>query len=189
MERELVRSTIAEIVIDENDSNLNFSELCAFQAAVTDLEQHIERLGEWQNQDQKEAIAALADLRCKHRSQAEEKRNIRLDVIEKQVMKERQQIADDFEEAKAALFKRMICAYRQADLSIQNQLRMIMSNEEFTAYIASHPIEFPQMPQDGQMRTKLQQTDEAKILLSSGESERELARIRQKYKEVIGDNI
>jgi hypothetical protein len=55
--------------------------------------------------------------------------------------------------------------------------------KDFPAFAATHVIDFPTMPPDTPMKTRLQQPEESKIRLSATEADREVKRIQEKFRE------
>jgi hypothetical protein len=173
---------IASIPLSDDLSDIQKVEFRALQEAMTEIESEAIRLRKGDNVDQQSAIALLKEMREKQRSQADERQRLRVEVIAEQVERERRRIESEFEEAKSALGKRIVRAYCQADQYLTSQLKDLMG-KDFSAYLQANPIDFPPMPPDTQMKTRLQQPEEAKIRLSTPDAERDLKKIQQKFRE------
>jgi hypothetical protein len=173
-------AAIRAIPIPDDLSDIEKAECQAFQEALSEIEADVIRLRNRQNVDQHAAHQLLEDLRNQGYNQADERLQLRLEVIEEQLRNERSRIESEFDEAQRALHQRILRAYCQIDVTLNAQLKELMG-KNYGAYIAANSIEFPRMPQETQMRTRLHEPEEAKIRLNQVEAERDLRKIQQKY--------
>jgi hypothetical protein len=171
---------IRAIALPEDLSEIEKAEYEAFQASIAEIESDINRLRHGENIDQRAAHQLLDEMRFQGRAQAEDRLRLRLQIIEDQLKAETARINSEFEEAQRALHQRVLRAYCQIDIALNAQLKELMG-KNYAAYIAANSIDFPRMPPETQMRTRLREPDEAKIRLTQAEAERDLKKIQQKY--------
>lgn len=172
--------SIADIPIPEDLSEVRKAEYRAYQAATLQLEKEWEDLHKGDNVDQQSCIELLKEIKANRTQQAEERLSKRLEVIGMQVEREKERIDKEMQESRKALFERLVRAYYQSYQNIATQLRELLG-KDYTAYITSHAIEFPSMPSDSQMKTRLQQPEEAKVRLTQAEIDRDLKKLQQMY--------
>jgi GTPase SAR1 family protein len=173
-------AAIRAVPIPDDLSDIEKAECQAFQEALSEIEADVIRLRNGQNIDQHTAHQLLEELRTQGHEQAEENFRLRLEIIEEQVRTERNRIESEFEEAQRALHQSILRTYCQIDVALNAQLKELMG-KNYGAYIANNSIEFPRMPPETQMRTRLHEPEEAKIRISQAEAEKDLRRIQQKY--------
>ena len=172
---------ISSIPLPDDLDDVHKVEFTVFQETMTQIESDAARLRAGDNADQLSVRALLNEIRDRRRAQADERRRLRLEVVGQEVENERERIAKEYEEAKNALYKRIVRALYQSDTNILNQLKELMGRD-YAAFIAENAIQFPTMPPDTQMQTRLQQPEEAQMRLSQAEAERDLREIREIYR-------
>lgn len=169
---------IAEIPIPENLSEVQKAEYIAFRDAMTDIENEWEALENGTNPDQKSCIDLVKDTKKKRHAQAEERLKIRLEVIEEQMKRESERIKTDLDDYRKLLFERLMRAYYQSYQTITGHLKELLG-KEYQQFITAHPIDFPTVPSEGQMKTRTQQPDEGKPRLSSVDVEKDVHQIQE----------
>ena len=172
---------ILSIPLPEDLDEVKKVEFKVFQDTIAQIEADAARLRDGENLDQQSVHSLLNEIRDRRRAQADERRQLRFAVVEQEVENGRERIASEYEEAKGALYKRIVRALYQSDTNILNQLKELMGRD-FAAFQAGNAIQFPTMPPDTQMQTRLQQPEEAQMRLPPAEAERDLRRIREIYR-------
>ena len=175
--------SIRDIPLPPGLSEIEKAEFIAYQESMAELEDEWEALKAGENSDQKDCVALLEEIREKRKQQADERLRLRLEVIDKQVERERKRIEDEHEEAKKALFERIIKAYAQSYNAITAQLKETMSKDDYNAFISANGIDFPIISNESQIKTRMQQPEEPKIRLSTQEAAQDLGIIHTKFSE------
>jgi hypothetical protein len=171
---------ICAIPLPDGLADTEAAEYEAFQAAMGEIEGEVDLLRRGEHADQIAARRLLEGVREQGRAQADEQLRLRLEMIDEQIKTERARIESEFEEARRALHQRILRTYCQIDVALNRQLKELMG-KDYAAYIAANAIDFPRMPPETQMRTRLHEPEEAKIRLASAEVERDIRRVQQKY--------
>jgi hypothetical protein len=178
-----VYESVRDIPIPDNLTELERGEYLACQEALGALEAEWRQLSAGDNVDLKACLDVLEEDKENRRQQAKERLRLRLEILEKQVEREQSRIADETEKARKVLFERIVRSYAHAYQNICTQLKELMGHagQDFNAFIAANGIEFPQMPPDTQMKTRLQQPEEANIRLSAQDCKRDLRMIQEMF--------
>lgn len=177
------KHSIRDIPIPDNLSTVEKAEYTAYQEAMGELEDEWEALQKGENINQKECIALLEQIKEKRRQQADERMKLRLEVIDKQVEREKERINQEHEEACKALFERIVRAYRDSYNMLVSQLKEIMPKDEYSAFISQHSIEFPTISNESQFKTRMPQLEEPKNRVNAQEAEQDLRFIQSKLQE------
>lgn len=170
--------SVKDIPIPEGLSPIELSEFNAYKIALCNLEEEWIQLQNGENDDQKTCISVIQEIKEKRTKQANERLNLRREIIEKQTERERERIEQEKDEYKRILFDRLIRSYHQAYQTITVQLKDLMG-KEYGQFIAMNGIDWPNMPSESAMRTRMQPPDEVKIRLSPPEVDADVRRIQQ----------
>ena len=92
--------------------------------------------------------------------------------------KEHEKLQQEKADYNKQLFDRILRSYYQAYTSITSQLKELMG-KDYAQYIAVNAIEFPTIPSENQMRTRMQQPEDVKIKIAPAEADNDYRRIQQ----------
>lgn len=154
------------------------------QDSLAQLEKEWKQIKDNENEMQKGAYKILEQMEARNHEIQESRKNLRIEISKRQHEKEVERISNDCEEAKKSLFERLVRGHYHAYKCITSRLKELMG-KDYQAYIEQNEIEFPQIPSDSQMKTRYQQPEENKSKLSSHETEQELQRIDDMFKDYI----
>ena len=175
---------IEDIPIPEDLDPVDQAEFQAYKNALIDLEKEWKQLKDGENPDHQTCIAIIDEIKGKRIAQADERLKLKREIIEKQTEREREKILQEKEEYNKLLFERLVRSYYQAYQSVTSQLKDLMG-KEFGQYIVANGIEFPTIPSESQMRTRMQQPEETKIRVAPGEADHDIRLIQQIIQESI----
>ncbi|OHT17445.1 hypothetical protein TRFO_12413 [Tritrichomonas foetus] len=173
-------TSVSEVPVPENLTELQQIEFAAFRDSLAALE------GEWQalennsNPHQKECIQLLNEIRESRKQQASERLNLRLEVIKQQVERDTERIDLENDILKQTFYDRIMRAYYASYQNLIGQLKGLMPEDDFQAYINENGIEFPAFPDDSTMKTRLHESENLKIRISPQEIARDLHEIQSK---------
>ncbi|EAY07481.1 hypothetical protein TVAG_499690 [Trichomonas vaginalis G3] len=170
--------SVSEIPVPDNLSDLERIEFNAYKQALVELEQEWLQLKNGENPDQKACQTYINDIKTKRIQQAQDRLNLRKEIIEKQAAKEKERILQQQEDYKKLLFERIIKSYHQSYNTVTSQLKELM-DKDYGQFIAQNGITFPDIHNEQQVRTRMSQPEEPKIRLSSAESEQDVRLIQQ----------
>lgn len=173
-------TTISEIPIPSNLTELQKIEFTAFRDSLSALEEEWNALEENNNPHQKECIKLLNEIRDNRKQQALEHLNLRLQVIDQQVEKDTARINFENEILTQAFCDRIMRAYYAQYQNLISQLQALMNEEEFDAFIKENGIQFKTTPDDNIMKTRLQESENLKIRISPQEIDNDLHIIQSK---------
>ena len=151
---------------------------------IVQLENEWIQIKENENEMQKSVYDILSQMEKDRKESHESRMNLRIEIADRQREKELEKIKNENEEAKKSLFERLIRGYHHAYKCITARLKELMG-KDYQSYIDQNEIEFPQMPSDIQMKTRYQQPEEAKSRITSHETEQELQKIDDMFKDYM----
>lgn len=151
---------------------------------IIQLENEWNQIKENENEMQKDAFEILSQMEKERKENHESRMNLRIEVAERQREKELEKVKNENEEAKGFLFDRLVRGYHHAYKCITTRLKELMG-KDYQSYIEQNEIEFPQIPSDIQMKTRYQQPEEAKSRITSHETEQELQKIDDMFKDYM----
>jgi hypothetical protein len=172
--------SVRDIVLPEGLTELERAEYSAFQEALALLETQWLQLETGENRELQACLAVLQERTAKRKEEARERMRLRIEVIHRQVQLEMERIDIENQEARKALFDRMVREYSQSYQEVTSQLRELGARPLPSL---SHAIDFPQLAADSQMETRMQQSEDAKIR-SPQDCEPDLNRLQ----EIFDDN-
>lgn len=173
-------STVREIPLPEDLSELQKIEFEAFQSSLGTLEDEWNSLEDNNNPHQKECIKILDENRENRKQEALERLNLRLAVINQQVDISTDRVDVDTQNAKQMFYDRIMRAYYASYQNLLSQLQNLMSEEEYSNYIQDNSIDFPAFPDDNTMKTRMQESEALKIRISPQEIEHDLRKIQSR---------
>lgn len=170
--------SIDSIPIPEDISEIDKVEFNAYKMALIGMENEWNQLNADQNPDHQTCIAIINEIKDKRIAQANERLKLKLEIIDKQTEKEREKLNQEESDYKKQLFDRILRSYYQAYQSVTSQLKELMG-KDYAQFMAVNAIDFPTIPSESQMRTRLQQPEEAKIRIAPAEADNDYRRIQQ----------
>ena len=168
----------ADIPIPEGLSEVERAEFLAYKSALIEYENEFNQLFEGKNPEHQTCLAIINEIKEKRIAQADERLKMKLEIIDKQREREKDKINQERIEYNKQLFERILRSYYQAYQSITAQLKELLG-KDYPQFIAEHLIEFPTIPSETQMRTRMEQSEEAKVKISPSEAENDYRRIQQ----------
>lgn len=173
-------SSVSEIPIPSDLSELQAIEFNAFRDSLSALEKEWYALEENNNPHQKECIKLLNEIRDNRKQQASERLNIRLQVIDQQVKRDTELINLDNEILTQTFYDRIMRAYYSQYQNLILQLQGLMSEEDYESFIKENGIQFPSFSDENTMKTRLQESENLKIRISPQEIDNDLRTIQSK---------
>ena len=171
-------TSIEEIPLPEDLNGVDVAEFTAYKMALIDLEIEFQQLKENTNPDQQTCISIINEIKDKRIAEADERLKLKLEIIDKQTEKEHEKLQKEKQAYNEQLFDRILRSYYQAYTSITSQLKELMG-KDYAQYIAVNSIEFPTIPSENQMRTRMQQPEDVKIRIAPAEADNDYRRIQQ----------
>jgi hypothetical protein len=173
-------ASVMDIPLPEGLTDLQRIEFQAFKESLGQLESEWRQTSSGENEDVKTCFTLLDEIAEKRKSAAKQRLDLRLEVIEKQVERQRDKIRLESEEYKRMLFERLVSSYSKSYKNITGQLKDLMGKVwmDYDTWIAQNGIEFPQIPAESQMKTRTQQPEETKLRLSAEECESDLRQLQ-----------
>ena len=159
-------------------------EYTVYRESLVQLENEWLQIKNNENEMQQEAYKLLSQMEEERKENHKSHRDLRIEVAERQREKELEKVKNENEEAKRSLFERLVRGYHHAYKCITTRLKELMG-KDYQAYIEQNEIEFPQIPSDSQMKTRYQQPEEAKSRITSHETEQELQKIDDMFKDYM----
>jgi hypothetical protein len=175
--------SIAEVPIPPDLSDLDRIEYLTCRDALAQLEWEWLGIETGENPDLRACLAIIDEAKANRNQLADERLALRIETINAQVAQELQRIAVESEEAKNLLRDRIFRGYFQSYQEICEKLKelMPMVGMDFDAFLEGHAIEFPPLPPDTQMKTRLQVPAEVPVQVSAEDCERDLRAILETY--------
>ena len=175
-------NSVSEIPPPENLTELQEIEFQAFKESLCSIENEwFDLMNDNKNNYQKECIQILDEIKKSRKQQATERLNLRLQIIDQQVERDSARIELENDMLKEAFYDRIMRAYFASYQSLLNQLKELLPEQEYQAYIRENAVEFPPFPDDSTMKTRLQETENLKIRLTLEEIEADLHAIQSKF--------
>ena len=171
-------TSIEDIPIPDDLNEIDAAEFNAYKMALIDLEKEFKQLMEDSNPDHQTCISIINEIKDKRIAEADERLKLKLEIIDKQTEKEHEKLQQEKADYNKQLFDRILRSYYQAYTSITSQLKELMG-KDYAQYIAVNAIEFPTIPSENQMRTRMQQPEDVKIKIAPAEADNDYRRIQQ----------
>ncbi|KAH0793650.1 hypothetical protein GPJ56_002371 [Histomonas meleagridis] len=173
--------SVADVPMPDGLDELQQAEFAAFQEALVHMEQELNQLETNENPDQLACLQVLNEIKEERIRQADERLKFKIEVIDRHVQNEKERIEKESEEAEKLLFDRLVRAYKVAYQESVDKLKELMDPVSFNSFMSENTIEFPEIPSDAQIKTRLQQPNENKIKLSPEEIENDLKKIQLNF--------
>ena len=169
---------IKDIPIPNDLSSIEKIEFQAFQSSLIDLEEEWIKLKNNENTDQLTCLNLIKEIKEKRIEQANERKLLRIEIIEKQYQKEKERIEQEKEEYKKILFDRIVKSYYQSYLNVTSQLKELLG-KDYNQFISNYPIEWPQFINENNMKTRLQQNEDIPNRQTPADCEQDIKKIQQ----------
>ena len=101
-------------------------------------------------------------------------------AVENEMRMGEERIAQELEDDKKLLFKRLVRGYYSSYVHIMEQLRGLMG-PDFDEFQAENEVEFPTIPQDKGQERKVPPPEDPKVSLSPHEADRLLKEVKRDY--------